>query len=344
MKIHILCTDGSPLGVTLKDLWGKGNRGIGLGGSEYALLTLCEEWHKRGDEVVLFNNPTTPDGSPFEQRRIAEYDPNEKRDVLIIFRSPNDRSVITTNCLKVWWSCDQQTIGDFTRFSSTVDKIVCISPRHAHFFKDIYGIKNTTVIDIPVRMDDYDSIEKPERIKNRLIFTSVPARGLDNLWRIYPIIQKEIPDVSLAITSDYRLWGVGASNEHFRSRWLSRSNVLFFGALPRERYILEQLKAQILLYPSNYDELFCVAVSESQYAGVYPITSNTGALPTTNMGTVLSLNADDPHNDRAYADATISLLNDAVGLERAQRAVHQLAKERFNPQKILARWDSEVFK
>jgi hypothetical protein len=43
MNIDILCKDGSPLGVTLNDLWGEGQRGIGVGGSEYALLTLCEE-------------------------------------------------------------------------------------------------------------------------------------------------------------------------------------------------------------------------------------------------------------------------------------------------------------
>ena len=29
MKVHLLVNDGSPIGVTLKDLWGEGNRGIG---------------------------------------------------------------------------------------------------------------------------------------------------------------------------------------------------------------------------------------------------------------------------------------------------------------------------
>jgi len=54
MKIEILCNDGSPLGVTSKTVWGDNFR-IGLGGAELALITLCEAWHERGDEVILYN-------------------------------------------------------------------------------------------------------------------------------------------------------------------------------------------------------------------------------------------------------------------------------------------------
>ena len=336
LRISILCTDGSPLGVTLKDLWGEGNRGIGIGGSEYALLTMCEEWHKAGHEVILYNNPMTTNGSPFEQRNISSFDPNEDRDVLIVFRSPSPRSLAAKG-LKVWFSCDQETIGDFAHFATTVHKIVCISPRHAQYFAERYKIHNTTVIDIPVRIGDFDTLEEVEKIKNRLIFTSVPARGLDNLIKIYPEIQKAIPDVSLAITSDYRLWGCPASNEHFRSKWLSQSNVQFFGALPRIKYLEELMKAQIFLYQCEYDELFCVSCSEAQYAGAYPITSNAGALPTTNMGTVLE--GDVKIMGKYFVDVVVNMLKDPEGLKRAQDNIKQKAKDRFNPERILKEWD-----
>jgi glycosyltransferase involved in cell wall biosynthesis len=337
MKIDFLCSDGSPLGCTVKDLYGEGNRGVGLGGSEYAMLTLCEEWHKAGHEVILYNNPITPEGSPFEQRNLSSFNPLEFRDVLIIFRSPNTRAMGARG-LKVWWSCDQQTIGDFAGFAGSVDKIVCISPRHAQFFAETYNIHNTTVIDIPVRMDDFDKVEV-EKIKNRLIFTSVPGRGLDNLYHIYPHIVKAIPDVSLAITSDYRLWGVPASNEWAIAQWAGMPNTLFFGALKRREYIEELLKSQITIYPCNYDELFCVSIAESQYAGSYPITSACGALPTTNMGTVLGYDANDRSNDKMYVNAVINLLSDPLAMLEMQASVHHLAKERFSPKRILEEWD-----
>lgn len=344
MKIDILTSDGSPIGCTMKTLMGTDQSQVGCGGSEYALLTLCEEWSKQ-HEVVLYNSPREFGVSPFEQRNISDFDPHEKRDVLINFRSPNPKTIVTDNCLKVWFTCDQFSVGDYAAFAPNVDKIVCISPRHKQYFEQTYGIKNAIVIDLPIRTQDFDEISvNVKKVKNRIIFTSVPARGLDNLWRIYPQIQREIPDVSLVITSDYRLWGVGASNEHFRVRWLTRTNTEYFGAMPRARYIEELLKSQITLYPSNYDELFCVSIAESQYAGSYPITSATGALPTTNMGTVLNADANDPHSDRSFIDATVGLLNNIEEMEYNQLTVHQLAKKRFSPDIILKQWQEKVFK
>jgi glycosyltransferase involved in cell wall biosynthesis len=340
--IHVLTSDGSPLGVTSKSLWGD-QWIVGVGGSEYAMLTMCEDWTKAGHTVVLFNDPRERNASPFEQRFIAQFDVNDKRDILINFRSPNWRTTKVHGCLKVWWSTDQLSVGNYRDFAPNVDKIVLISPRHADYFSQTYGINNAIVIDLPVRTHDYEGI-KEVKIKNRLIFTSVPARGLDNLQRIYPLILRDVPDASLVITSDYRLWGSGAGNEHFRVKWMNIPNVDFVGAVPRAQLIREQLKSQITLYPSNYDELLCVAIAESQYAGSYPITSATGALPTTNMGLVLNYNADDSKYDYIFADETIKMLTCSKDLlEKMQYQIHLKAKERFSPERILKEWDTKVF-
>ena len=124
---------------------------------------------------------------------------------------------------------------------------------------------------------------------------------------------------------------------------MPRTNVQYLGAVSRARMVRELLQAQILLYPSNYDELFCVAVSEAQYAACYPITSALGALPTTNMGTVLDLDPNNPQNDVRFANEVIELLNNPMELAYKQQIVYEKAKERFNPQRILAQWDNEVF-
>jgi glycosyltransferase involved in cell wall biosynthesis len=340
--IHVLCNDGSPIGVTSKTIWGDSQM-VGVGGSEYALLTLCEEWTKVGHTVVLFNDPRERNASPFEQRFIAQFDVNDKRDILINFRSPNWRTTKVHGCLKCWWSTDQLSVGNYRDFAPNVDKIVLISPRHADYFSQTYGINNSIVIDLPVRTHDYEGI-KEEKVKNRIIFTSVPARGLDNLQRIYPLILRDVPDASLVITSDYRLWGSGAGNEHFRVKWMNIPNVDFVGAVPRTQLIREQLKSQITLYPSNYDELLCVAIAESQYAGSYTVTSATGALPTTNMGLVLKYDANDSRYDYLFAEEVIKLLTCSKDLlEQMQYKLHLKAKERFSPERILKEWDTKVF-
>lgn len=341
MVIDILCNDGSPLGVTSRTLFGDQFR-VGLGGSEYALITMCEEWTKIGHKVTLYNNPFEPNASPFEQRPITAFAPQDDRDVLIVFRSPNAKA-IPAKGLKVWWSCDQMTVGNFAGYAQYMNKIICISPCHAKYFADNYRITNTTIIDLPIRLEDFKGL-KFGKIKNRLIFTSVPARGLDNLWRIYPKIQAVVPDVNLVITADYRLWGTGAGNEQFRVNWMHRNNVSFLGAIPRGQLIEEQMKADLLVYPCNYEELFCISVAEAQCLGAYPVTSNSGALETTNMGTVLYGNSDNVACDTLFVDTVVGLLQDRKSLEikRAENKVK--ARKRFDPKNIVGQWEAKAFK
>src|SRR5512139_1638848 len=133
LVIHMLTNDGSPLGVTSKSLWGD-DKSVGVGGSELYLLTLCEEFTKAGHEVILYNDPKEQNASPFEQRMIGQFHPDEPRDILINFRSPNPKTIVTTNCKKIWMTTDQMSVGDYRSFAGQVHKIVTISPRHSQYF------------------------------------------------------------------------------------------------------------------------------------------------------------------------------------------------------------------
>ena len=335
LKIDVLCNDGSPLGVVSKDIYGENGR-IGLGGAELALLTMCEAWHNCGHRVRLYNSPTISNGSSFGQYPIDTFLPQENRDILIIFRSPNHR-IGNARGLKVWWSTDQYTVGDFRDFSTKVDRIITISEFHAKHFKSAYGIEKTTSIDLPVRLQDYE--QEIEKVKNRMIFCSVPDRGLEILAQAYPRIKSEIPDVSLVITSDYRLWGVPEPrNERFIQRFFGMEGVKFLGAVPRKEMVLEQMRAEIMPYSCTYDELFCYAVAECQVAGAYPITSSTGALETTNMGTQIEGDASNGRWIEAFTNEVIKTLKDPLLWEK-QQEVKQFALTRFSIDKILKEWE-----
>jgi glycosyltransferase involved in cell wall biosynthesis len=344
MNIDILCHDGSPLEVTLLDLWGKGQRGIGVGGSEYALLTMCEAWHNAGHTVRLYNNPRGT-VTTIEQLPVNAFRPKEKnRDVLVTFRSPNEKSIVADG-LKVWWSCDQWTVGDFAKFAPSMDKIITISPFHSNYFSTKYGINDSIPIDLPVRVQDFEGAEVV-KTPNRMIFTSVPDRGLSQMKEAWNRIRKVIPDASLVITADYRLWGLHeARNEHYRQQWLGQEDVIFLGAIPRRRLILEQLTANIFAYPGIYDELFCISCAEAQACGAYPITSGIGALRTTNMGTIIE---GDPRDGRTgfmknFCDEIIEHMKNPQVLAKKQENVKKMAIERFHPDKILEQWDEKVF-
>jgi hypothetical protein len=340
LKLDVLCNDGSPLGVTIDTLYGRDGK-LGCGGAELALLTLCEGWHNAGHEVRLYNNPTLPNGSPFIQLPIDSFVPQEDRDVVIIFRSPNKR-LLGAKGLKVWWSCDQNTVGNFRDFAREVDKIVTISDFHAKHFMVNYGIMNTISIDLPVRINDYLG-HMTDKIPHSMIFCSVPDRGLDILANAYPSIKAKVPDATLVITSDYRLWGAPyTGSEQFIRRFLGADGVRYLGAVPRMEMVKEQLKASIQAYPCTYDELFCYSVAECQVAGAYPVTSSQGALETTNMGSKVAGTSRDPQWLPTFVERVVFDLtrND---LNVLQEEVSSKAKERFSLDNILAQWEKRVF-
>lgn len=338
LNIDVICNDGSPLGVVFQDIYGENGR-VGVGGAELALLTMCEGWHDAGHRVRLYNSPTKSGGSPFHQYPIDTFLPQEDRDILIIFRSPNHRALNAVG-KKIWWSCDQYTVGDFAEFSNHVDRIVTISQFHADHFKNTYNITDTVSIDLPVRLADYIPIT--DKKLHSMIFCSVPDRGLDTMAQMFPYIKSKVSDATLTITSDYRLWGLpDGRNENFIRKFLGMDGVKFVGALPRREMVIEQLKAEIQSYPCVYDELFCYSVAECSVAGAYPVTSSQGSLETTNMGIQVEGDAKSGHWMPGYADKVIETLLDPNLKERQQELMRK-AIDRFDINKIIRKWD-ELF-
>jgi len=341
MKIDIVCTDGSPLGVTEKTMRGEGKR-LGVGGAELALLTMCGAWQHYGNKVRLYNNPKESGVSSFEQCLITDFNPDEDRDVLIIFRSPN-WIVDHAKGLKVWWSCDSYTQGSFRDFAPHVDKIVTISTYHSKYFRDRYGINDTIPIDLPVRSWEYkDNVEKKMK---QCIFTSIPDRGLMQLHAVWPEIQLQVPEANLVITSDWRLWGDGITDDAvmpYRLSYAHHQNVEYRGAIRRHELVQLQMESSLHLYPSTFEEMFCIAVAESQIAGVFPVTNDTGALPTTNMGRVIHGNPADGQWQEVFVKNAVELLNDP-DLNKKQQWVQSVAKKRFSIENILGQWDRHVF-
>lgn len=340
-KIHILCNDGSPLGVTEKTMRGEDGR-MGVGGAELALLTMCGAWQYYGNDVTLYNDPKEGGVSSFPQKTLAEFDPKEDRDILIVFRSPN-RRIADAVCKKVWWSCDSYTVDDFREFRGWVDKVVCISPYHANYFKQMYGINDAIPIDLPVRTWEYR--EPIEKIPKRCIFTSMPDRGVMQLHAVWPRIQAEVPEASLVITSDWRLWTDWHTEEHirhFRLSYALHPNVSYVGAVPRADLVRIQMEADLHLYPSTFEEMFCISVAESEVAGTFPITNDSGALATTNMGRIIHGNADDINWRDAFVKNTIELLTDPK-LPQKQGWLREVARKRFSVEHILRQWDEKAF-
>lgn len=350
MKIDVLCSlEGSAKHVTPDKIED------GVGGAELSLMSWAEVMAQRGHEIRIYNDPK-PEGvwQGVHYLDVLKFQPGEDRDALIAWRSksPNDWHKLAKAGVKIHWSCDQFTTGNYKQdFVPFMDYIVTISPEHEAYYTEHYQPKKGQLghIDLGVRSWEYEALlsrSDVKKVPNKLIFCSVPMRGLPVLAALWDSMRGQVPDLTLVITSDYRLWGVPQPLDHeHRLLWLNAKGVQYLGKIPRSELVRHQLEAQVMAYPCTYQELFCISAAECQVAGAVPVTSMAGALKTTNQWGIQI-----PGNPSQYGGWAanfvqsvtnlLSLMNDEgkpVGDAVAARAV-----KRFDWQVICSEWESLI--
>lgn len=336
IKIDLYCNDGSPIGVIPPDIYGRG-----VGGAELAMMSWAKTMAERGHQVRVYNDPREPgeyDGVEYLIK--GSYRAQNKRDVFVLFRSPNPIVVPTKAEMKIHWSTDQYTVGDFGKdIFPFVDKVVCISPFHVDYHKGHYGVEDDKIgyFDLGVILPDYE--QEVDKIPGRCIFCSVPDRGLDVLYDVWPTIKRDVPEASLVITSDYRLWGADSPRNHnHRMKWLEREGVIFLGKIEREKLVKEQLAAVCHSYPCTYEELFCISSAECQVAGAMSVTSGMGSLKTTNQyGKMLKGNPYDINWKAEFVKQVTKSLHNPM-----KQADINKARKRFDWQQICKQWENLI--
>ena len=341
MKIDLIANDGSPIGVTPDDIYGRG-----VGGAELSMMSLMAVFAERGHEVRVYNDPLRGgDIGGVNYRSRTSFNPREARDVLIIFRSPNPLMIGALARKKIWWSMDQYTIGSYTSLAELVDFCVTISPHHTDYHKRVYRIDPNKIghIDLGVKVEDYD--QEIKKIEGKMIWCSIPDRGLQILHAAWPLIKREVPNASLVITSDYTLWGASSNVSSHRLNWAGMDGVKFLGNIPRAELVKHQLEAEIMPYPCVYEELFCISAAECQVAGAMPVTSVAGALPTTNsFGITVQGELTNPLVlQQNFVDRVTSLMrHDRAYLEERRKTMKIGAKMRFDWNTIAETWEKLI--
>lgn len=333
LTIDLYADNGSPMGLIPPDIYGRG-----VGGAELAMMSWAETMAGRGHKIRIYNNPKQAgDYNGVEYLPQSAFAPVADRDVYIAYRSPSQFTRICRAAVKLFWSTDQYTTGDFaTDVFPCVDRTVCISPFHVDYHIERYKVEPPLIgyFDLGVRVKEYQ--QDVEKVPGRCIYCSVPNRGLEILRMMWPRIKERVPNASLVITSDYTLWGSpNPLNHEHRLNWLGVDDVEFMGAIPRKQLVQEQLKAVCQPFSCSYEELFCISAAECQVAGATPITSDLGALPTTNQwGTVLGRNLLDNSWQNGFVDAVCAVFNGWYDREMSQKAI-----ARFDWQTICGQWE-----
>jgi len=261
----------------------------GSGGSEYAVMKLSEKMSSLGHEVVVTGEVIT---GMYEGVRYLSYEDlgvNQHYDVVIATNYIHylqeldsreitfDRSYfwVHNNEFYPWWNGETlEQDGRPNLHNSRLTKVIAVSEYSKNKLLQVYPEMEGKIEVIPNAIDpsDWNVYGRVQKIKDRFIYSSAADRGLMNLLNMWGDIKKIKPNASLVVaTPPYAL-------EWYDSYKTNLQDVEFIGSLPPSRLYEEILKSEYWMYPSYYDETYCITALEMMKGRVKIISSDTGNL------------------------------------------------------------------
>lgn len=290
--------------------------GKGTGGSEASLILLSRELVKLGHVVDIYNNVEVEETvNGVNYINISSFNADDYCDVFVLFRNVHSSVKNVSAGTKIFFSCDQYSTGDWNiDIIPFVDKMFCISEFHKNYVLGMYAIKKSKIVVVDLGVSESEYNVEPVKEKNKMIFCSVPDRGLEHMAEFFPEIRSRVPSATLYITADYRLWGMEtAMNDRYTNLLGDMIGVHFLGKVTREELVKHQLSSEIMAYSCNYDENFCISAMECIAAGAVPVTTyNAGAMYSTvaDSGILIKYKPSDSEYKREFVEHIVRLLQD----------------------------------
>jgi glycosyltransferase involved in cell wall biosynthesis len=167
-------------------------------------------------------------------------------------------------------------------FTDQVDRFVYVSEWQKNQFQMRFPVDESKNLVIRNAIQDIEFKYKPTD-KIRLIYTSMPNRGLEILLDAFELLNRT--DVELIIYSSNIIYGKGYGTnsqiEQLFHRCKTMKNVIYKGFAMNQAVRRAVQQAHILAYPSIYEETSCLSAIEAGAAGCRIVTTNYGALSET---------------------------------------------------------------
>lgn len=258
-----------------------------------------------GGTEILYNN-------------LIKYTGRSWEDKVNLILSFTDSNLIDSNRVNVVWQhlyTDQGAAQgmQYPQFTNSVDYFVYVSNWQLDQYKKDFGVDYLNNIVIKNAIDPIEFKEKPKD-KIKLIYTSMPDRGLEILLEAWRIMNRK--DVELIVYSSNIIYGKGYSDaKHGEYDKLFNTcrldpNISYkgFGLNQAVRKALQS--SHILAYPSIYPETSCLAAIEAGAAGCKIVTTDFGALPETCNGWAVHV----PYtsNFKVLAESYANALNSSI--------------------------------
>lgn len=270
----------------------------GSGGSEEAVVNMAKGLGELGWNVNVYNScgPHKLKYGKVTYYPFWEFNPKDKTDILISWRTPMVYSHELNAKQKYVWLHDTLPQNEFTnKRLNNLDKIFVLSDYHRSLYPslpddkfilssngvDISQFDNTACPncgnDKLVRHEEiycdkcgyhhYDEskFQKIKKIPGRLIYTSAPERGLETLLTLWPRIKEQVPEATLAVYYGWNTWDSVYQSDPQQQEWKKRIERLLeqdgivtkYERITHDKIAEEMLKAEIFAYPTEFTEINC---------------------------------------------------------------------------------------
>lgn len=326
--------------------WGPDSLATGTGGSEEAVIHLSRRLVKMGWDVTVFNNcPEEKDVDGVKWRRYESFNPRDAFGIVIGWRSNIFMDSVVAD--KKFIDLHDVPYGDSFPPDSVADvKLLVKSDYHRSLFTHLED-DNFTII--PNGVDSEQFANKPDKVKNNLVWTSSYDRGLEYLLDMWADIKKEVPDASLDVyygfnlidgsphmqPKEYRAW------RDKMTTLLEQDGITHHGRVGTDEIAQAYLKADIWAYPTAFAEISCITAMKAQIAGAIPVSTDYAALKETiKEGVVIEGSAIDEDVRQKFKEELISLMKDD---KRKEAIRSKLGQHDFSWDSVAKAWD-EAFR
>lgn len=263
--------------------------GRGLGGTESTLVLLAKALAKLGHSVEVYNccfKNGIYDGVLWKS--LWAINPNKKFDAVISLRLLETFKEYKLNStIKAVWIHDESLQGA-TQLDKNgdVNMWISVSNTQKEFIekKEIIKPENWFITRNAFDEEIYTgTLRKTKKVKNQAIYCSAPDRGLDYLLDMWPKIKERVPDAKLVVTGSFALWGVSdeENNRIFKEIYDKASklkDITTFKRLSKQELAKLQAESEVMLYPTGFNEMFCIVALECFAVGTSIISSKRAAM------------------------------------------------------------------
>lgn len=319
----------------------------GIGGSETAVIELAKRLVKKGLKVTVYNNCNVKAGGVEVDgvlyRNHWEFNKEDYYNTLWIWRVPALLDYGFKARRIVLDMHDVMSNDEFTpERIDAVDKIFVKTNYHRSLYPNVPDEK-FVIVGNGIDLSRFD--QDVERNEHKIIYSSTPNRGLENILDVWPQIREKVPDAELHIFYGWNTFYALEKDNPVMMEWMetmkakmNQEGVVNRGRVGQLELAKEMLSSGFWLYPTEFPEIHCITACEMQAAGVYPITSGFAALEETQlMGDKIP---GDP-KDEKWRDMFVKTVTTRMN-EKIDRDVIKKVAQQFSWDDVANVWYDEL--